>query len=89
MEIYDYYVLYASPFCSNYNLLVLFLIPLTYHWYSVGFHFQRGHVLLWFVFSFSILVILLQVTFLIIWAVERGKWSVEDAWWVEVFGFMR
>ncbi|XP_034689649.1 piezo-type mechanosensitive ion channel homolog isoform X2 [Vitis riparia] len=69
------------------DLIVFLLIQFTTP--KTGFRFRRQHLLLWFVVIFSILVILSQVTFLIIWAVEGGKWSMEDAWWVKVIGFMR
>ncbi|XP_057964043.1 piezo-type mechanosensitive ion channel homolog isoform X2 [Malania oleifera] len=54
-----------------------------------GFHFRNRPLLLWFVIIFSLLAILSQVTFLIIWAVEGSSWNIADAWWTKLIGFMR
>lgn len=55
---------------------------------SVGFHF-KGRVLLWFVFLFSVLTILLEVVFLIVWAILGAEWELADAWWMKLIGLMK
>jgi hypothetical protein len=37
---------------------------------------------------FSVLAILSQVAFLVIWAIEGNKWSIAEAWWAKLIGFM-
>uniref|UniRef100_M0ZWV2 Uncharacterized protein n=1 Tax=Solanum tuberosum TaxID=4113 RepID=M0ZWV2_SOLTU len=54
----------------------------------VGFHF-KGRVLLWFVFLFSVLAILLEVVFLIVWAILGPEWELADAWWMKLIGLMK
>lgn len=54
----------------------------------VGFHF-KGRVLLWFVFLFSVLAILLEVIFLIVWAILGPEWELADAWWIKLIGLMK
>ncbi|XP_062143961.1 piezo-type mechanosensitive ion channel homolog [Alnus glutinosa] len=55
---------------------------------KIGFRFRRRFLLLWPIIIFSLLVILSQVTFLVVWAVEGNKWSIAEAWWAKLIGFM-
>uniref|UniRef100_A0A5B7BCU2 Uncharacterized protein n=1 Tax=Davidia involucrata TaxID=16924 RepID=A0A5B7BCU2_DAVIN len=64
-------------------LLVRFTTP------KRGFRFRGRFLLLWSVCVFSLLVVLSQVIFLIIWATGGGKWSVADTWWAKLIGFMK
>ncbi|KAK9282374.1 hypothetical protein L1049_005291 [Liquidambar formosana] len=63
-------------------LLIQFSAP------KIGFRFRRRFLLLWSIIIFSLLVILFQVTFLIIWAIEGGNWGIADTWWAKLIGFM-
>lgn len=53
-----------------------------------GFHIRRRFLLLWPIVIFSAVAILSQVTYLVIWAVKPTSWSVPDAWWAKLIGFM-
>lgn len=64
-------------------LLIRFTAP------KRGFRFRGRFLFLWFIFIFSLLVILLQAIFLILWAFEDGNRSVADAWWAKLLGLMR
>ncbi|XP_050265819.1 piezo-type mechanosensitive ion channel homolog [Quercus robur] len=66
--------------------LIAFLL-LQYNAPKIGFQFRRRFLLLWPIIIFSLLVILSQVTFLVIWAVEGNKWSIAEAWWAKLIGF--
>ncbi|KAK4558511.1 hypothetical protein RGQ29_008015 [Quercus rubra] len=66
--------------------LIAFLL-LQYNAPKIGFRFRRKFLLLWPIIIFSLLVILSQVTFLVIWAVEGNKWSIAEAWWAKLIGF--
>ncbi|XP_030947959.1 piezo-type mechanosensitive ion channel homolog isoform X1 [Quercus lobata] len=66
--------------------LIAFLL-LQYNAPKIGFRFYRRFLLLWPIIIFSLLVILSQVTFLVIWAVEGNKWSIAEAWWAKLIGF--
>lgn len=63
-------------------LLILSTVPKT------GSRFWRQFLLLWIII-FSLLSILLQVTFFIIWAIKRGEWIIADTWWAKLIGLMR
>lgn len=65
------------------------LFVLMYYLFSLGFAFRRRFLLLWSIIIFSLLVILSQVIFLIVWAITGNKWSMEDSWWAELIGMMR
>lgn len=54
----------------------------------VGFHFRRRFLLLWSIVIFSVVAILSQVTYLVIWAVKQTSWSISDVWWAKLIGFM-
>ncbi|KAL4572075.1 hypothetical protein LXL04_018844 [Taraxacum kok-saghyz] len=62
-------------------LLILFTPP------KRGFQ-PRGRTLLWIIILFSFLVILSQVTYLIIWAIECGTCNEQEPWWAKLIGFM-
>ncbi|XP_020972104.1 piezo-type mechanosensitive ion channel homolog isoform X2 [Arachis ipaensis] len=67
--------------------LIAFLVIL-YNVSQLGFHFRRRLLLLWPVVIFSVVAILSQVTYLLIWAAEPVSWSIPDAWWAKLIGFM-
>ncbi|XP_058187359.1 piezo-type mechanosensitive ion channel homolog isoform X2 [Rhododendron vialii] len=54
-----------------------------------GFRFRGRYLLLWCIFIFSLLVIIAQVVFLILCALEDGKWSIADAWLAKLIGLMK
>ncbi|KAI7983245.1 hypothetical protein LOK49_LG15G00399 [Camellia lanceoleosa] len=64
-------------------LLIRFTAP------KRGFRFRGRLLLLWSVFLFSLLIILVQVIFLILWAMVNVKWSMADAWWAKLIGLMK
>ncbi|CAL5433099.1 unnamed protein product [Camellia sinensis] len=64
-------------------LLIRFTAP------KRGFRFRGRFLLLWSIFIFSLLFILAQVIFLILWAIEDGNWSMGDAWWAKLIGLMK
>ncbi|XP_027363086.1 piezo-type mechanosensitive ion channel homolog isoform X4 [Abrus precatorius] len=67
--------------------LIAFLLIL-YNVSQLGFHIQRRILLLWPIVIFSVVAILSQVTYLVIWAVMPKSWSIPDAWWAKLIGFM-
>ncbi|KAM7258251.1 hypothetical protein ACFE04_013992 [Oxalis oulophora] len=67
--------------------LIAFLL-IQYTAPKLGFRFRRRSLILWPVIIYSILVILCQATYLIIWAAEGYKWSVSDSQWTKLIGFM-
>lgn len=67
--------------------LVAFLLIL-YHAPKIGFRFRRRYFLLWPVIFLSLLALLSQVVYLIVWAIEGDKWSGANAWWAHLIGFM-
>ncbi|KAJ7977462.1 piezo-type mechanosensitive ion channel-like [Quillaja saponaria] len=67
--------------------LIAFLL-IQYNAPKIGFCFQRRFLLSWPVALFSLLVIFSQLIYLVIWAVEGSAWSVPDAWWPKLIGFM-
>ncbi|KAF5930355.1 hypothetical protein HYC85_031228 [Camellia sinensis] len=64
-------------------LLIRFTAP------KRGFRFRGRLLLLWSVFLFSLLIILVQVIFIILWAMVNVKWSIADAWWAKLIGLMK
>ncbi|XP_043719119.1 piezo-type mechanosensitive ion channel homolog isoform X3 [Telopea speciosissima] len=56
---------------------------------KIGFQFRRQSWVPWFIIFFSLLAILPQVIFYIIWAVEGDDWSVIDSWWAKLLGYVR
>lgn len=67
--------------------LIAFLI-IQYTAPKIGFRFRRRFSLLWLVIIFSLVVILAQVVYLVIWAVVGYKWSTGSVWCAEIIGFM-
>ncbi|KAF7804788.1 piezo-type mechanosensitive ion channel-like protein isoform X1 [Senna tora] len=67
--------------------LIAFLI-IQYNAPKIGFHSRTRLMLLWSIVIFSVLVILSQVTYLVIWVVEGSSWSIPGAWWAKLVGFM-
>ncbi|TKY52583.1 Piezo-type mechanosensitive ion channel-like [Spatholobus suberectus] len=67
--------------------LIAFLLIL-YNVSLLGFHIRRRFLLLWPIVIYSIIAILSQVTYLVIWAVKPMSWSVPDSWWAKLIGFM-
>lgn len=67
--------------------LIAFLL-IQYNAPKIGFHFRRRLLLLWPIIIFSFLVILSQVTYLVIWAIEGNKWSTAEIWWAKLIGLM-
>lgn len=67
--------------------LIAFLLIL-YNVSQLGFHFRRRFLLLWSIVIFSVVAILSQVTYLVIWAVKQTSWSISDVWWAKLIGFM-
>ncbi|PKI68434.1 hypothetical protein CRG98_011175, partial [Punica granatum] len=55
---------------------------------NLGFHYRRRSLLLWSTIIFSLLVILCQSTFLVLWATHGDNWSAAETWWAKLFGFM-
>ena len=69
------------------NIIIYFFVN-TWCIFIVGFIFGRRFLVLWPIIIFSSLVILAQVTFLVIWSLEGYKWSIANAWWAKLIGFM-
>ncbi|KAH1261546.1 Piezo-type mechanosensitive ion channel [Glycine max] len=67
--------------------LIAFLLIL-YNVSQLGFHIHRRFLLLWPIVIFSVVAILSQVTYLVIWAVKPMPWSTPDASWAKLIGFM-
>ncbi|RDX99269.1 Piezo-type mechanosensitive ion channel-like protein, partial [Mucuna pruriens] len=67
--------------------LIAFLLIL-YNVSQLGFHIRRRFLLLWPIIIFSVVAILSQVTYLVIWAVKPMWLSIPDAWWAKLIGFM-
>lgn len=67
--------------------LIAFLL-IQYTAAQIGFRFRRRYFLLWPVIIFSLLSILSQAIYLTIWVVKGYQWSVTDAWWAKLVGFM-
>ncbi|XP_028789013.1 piezo-type mechanosensitive ion channel homolog [Neltuma alba] len=67
--------------------LIAFLI-IQYNAPKIGFHSRRHLLLLWSIVGFSVLVILSQVTYLVIWAIEGSSWSIPGVWWEKLIGLM-
>lgn len=76
----------------NWNLislvdLIAFLL-VQHNVKKIGYRFRWRFLLLWPIIIFSLLVILSQVTFLVIWAFEGNIWSTPEAWWAKLIGLM-
>ncbi|KAL3626048.1 hypothetical protein CASFOL_029597 [Castilleja foliolosa] len=53
---------------------------------KIGFRYRGRLLSLWFVLIYSVFVIILQVTFLILCATLDSRWT--DAWWIQFIGLM-
>lgn len=67
--------------------LIAFLL-IQYAAPKIGFRIQRRLFLLWLIIIFSLVVILSQAVYLVIWAILGDEWSGADAWWAHLTGFM-
>lgn len=72
--------------CCQFTLSLIFTAKIVF--LCVGFHYRRRLLLLWSIVIFSVLVILSQVAYLVIWAVEGSSWSIPGSWWPKLIGFM-
>lgn len=54
-----------------------------------GFHTWWLYLLLWCTIIYSVLAVLAQVTFHIIWCIEGTEWSVAHSWWAKLVGLAR
>ncbi|CAJ1969173.1 unnamed protein product [Sphenostylis stenocarpa] len=84
--------LLLSAALINWSLISLvdlsaFLLIL-YNVSQLGFHFRRRFLLLWPIVIFSVVAILSEVTYLVIWAVQPMSRSIQEAWWAKLIGFM-
>ncbi|XP_062086347.1 piezo-type mechanosensitive ion channel homolog isoform X1 [Humulus lupulus] len=50
--------------------------------------FRRRFLLLWPIIIFSLLAVLSEVIYLIICTIKGNKWSIANAWWEKLVGFM-
>ncbi|XP_051132241.1 piezo-type mechanosensitive ion channel homolog isoform X2 [Andrographis paniculata] len=50
---------------------------------------QHRILSLWCVSTYSAAVVTVQVIFLCLCAIEGSEWSVPDAWWIKLIGFMK
>lgn len=69
------------------DLLVFFAIQITVP--RKGNPFRRLYIISWGTIIFSVLTIIAQVIFSIIWTVNGNEWSVADSWWAKLIGFVR
>ncbi|KAK4408031.1 Piezo-type mechanosensitive ion channel [Sesamum angolense] len=69
------------------NLVTSLLFQFTFP--KRGFRFRWRVLSLWFVFIYSVIVIVVQVIFLTLCAILGSRWSIQDAWWIKLFGLMR
>ncbi|XP_062199124.1 piezo-type mechanosensitive ion channel homolog isoform X3 [Phragmites australis] len=69
------------------NMIILFAIRFVAP--RRGFHTWRLYLLLWCTIIYSVLAILAQVTFHIIWCIEGKRWSVAHSWWAKLVGLAR
>ncbi|XP_039810070.1 piezo-type mechanosensitive ion channel homolog isoform X2 [Panicum virgatum] len=69
------------------NMIIFFAIRFVAP--TRGFHTWRLYLLLWCTIIYSVLAILAQVTFHIIWCIEGMGWSVAYSWWVKLVGLAR
>ncbi|KMS97035.1 hypothetical protein BVRB_7g179380 isoform B [Beta vulgaris subsp. vulgaris] len=53
------------------------------------FRYRRLFSLLWGISIYSLLVAFIQAIFIVTWAVKGDNWSMADASWVKLTGFMR
>ncbi|PIA39355.1 hypothetical protein AQUCO_02600068v1 [Aquilegia coerulea] len=85
-------LLLTAALLSNWGLISLvdllaFLI-IQYTDPKTGFRFWRRCLVSWYILIFSLLAILSQVIFQIIWVVKGAQWSLGDSWWARLVGFV-
>ncbi|KAF3962627.1 hypothetical protein CMV_012877 [Castanea mollissima] len=77
----------------NWNLIsladLLAFLFIQYNATKIGSRFQRQSWFSWFVVNFSLLAILSHALFHIVLAIEGDQWSIADAQWAKIIGFMR
>ncbi|XP_012462417.1 piezo-type mechanosensitive ion channel homolog isoform X2 [Gossypium raimondii] len=56
---------------------------------EIGFQFPRQSLLSWYTLIFSSLTILSHAIFYIVWVVKGDQWSISDAQWAKLIGFVR
>uniref|UniRef100_A0A0D9V196 Piezo non-specific cation channel R-Ras-binding domain-containing protein n=1 Tax=Leersia perrieri TaxID=77586 RepID=A0A0D9V196_9ORYZ len=54
-----------------------------------GFRAWRLYLLFWCTIVYSVLAIMAQVTFHLIWCIEGEGWIVAHSWWAKLVGFAR
>ncbi|CAO2184528.1 unnamed protein product [Urochloa humidicola] len=69
------------------NMIIFFAIRFVAP--TRGFRTWRLYLLLWCTIIYSVLAILAQVTFHIIWCIEGMGWSVAHSWWAKLVGLAR
>ncbi|KAL2236513.1 UNVERIFIED_CONTAM: Piezo-type mechanosensitive ion channel [Sesamum indicum] len=69
------------------NLVTSLLFQLSFP--KRGFRFRWRVLSLWFVFIYSVIVIVVQVIFLTLCAILGSQWSIQDGWWIKLFGLMK
>ncbi|KAK6243143.1 hypothetical protein QUC31_009552 [Theobroma cacao] len=56
---------------------------------KIGFRFQRQSPLSWYTLIFSLLTVLSHAIFHIVWVMKEDQWSISDAQWARLIGFLR
>ncbi|XP_062211094.1 piezo-type mechanosensitive ion channel homolog isoform X1 [Phragmites australis] len=69
------------------NMIILFAIRFVAP--RRGFRTWRLYLLLWCTIIYSVLAILAQITFHILWYIEGRGWSVAHSWWAKLVGLAR
>ncbi|KAL5701585.1 hypothetical protein ACHQM5_026906 [Ranunculus cassubicifolius] len=67
---------------------LLIFLAIQYTDPKTEFHFWRRFIVSWNIAIFSLLAILSQIIFQIIWVVKGDQWRVADAWWARLIGFV-
>ncbi|GAB2234344.1 hypothetical protein Drorol1_Dr00003592 [Drosera rotundifolia] len=85
-------LLLVSASLLNWSLIglvnLIASLALLFNPQRTDFCHQRRFLLLWSSGIFSLLVALFQAAFLILYAINGGKWSIADVWWVKLIGMM-
>ncbi|KAL5712711.1 hypothetical protein ACHQM5_014855 [Ranunculus cassubicifolius] len=71
------------------SLIDLLFFLLIHYTTSKGFSARRHAYVAWFIFIFSVLSVLSEAIFHVIWVIEGEEWSIPDAWWAKLIGFVR
>lgn len=80
----------GSPSCITCKLHAQYLTDyVLYLSHFKGFHTWRLYIVLWCTIIYSVLAILAQVVFHIIWCFEGKGWSVAHSWWAKLVGLAR